>query len=136
MYIMRTMHDVRQTAIRCNNKFFNRESMRFFNTRLCESLTRVSPKDLSVWFVTSERPDDSVYGGRRYTVRRAQVTYHAVPWEARHDLNSWSWDNEYGDKAPDGMVWAMRFSIETVGEFMEHGTRQDAYKALVRGMLA
>lgn len=133
---MRNLADVRQVARDCGHKWFTAESMRFFGTRLCESLTRVSPKDGSVWFVSSERPDDSVYGGRRYTVRRAWVEYHLAPWENRFDLMRWAWVNGDNEQAPDGMVWAMRFGINTVGEFMEHATRQDAYKALVREMLA
>ena len=140
---MRNLADVRETAKRCGNHFFDRESMRTFNSRLCESLTRLSPKDGSVWFVTSERSDDSVYGGRRYTVRRASLEYLRLPWARRYEAPSWSWYNEYGETAnpanlrlTQGYVWGMYFDIQTIGEFMEHASRIEAYKALVKAMLA
>lgn len=146
---MRNLYDVRATAERCNNKFFSRDAMRFFNARTCDSLTRVSPVDGSVWFVSSERPDDDLYGGRRYTVRRAAVRYVPVRWEDKNQFQSWAHHDDYGmgverwqaltDSIVDlgaNPVWGVTFTIDTVGEFMEYPTRKAAYAGLVHAMMA
>ena len=142
---MRNLTDVRETAKRCGNVWFSAESMRYHNSRISESLTRVG-RDGSVWFISSER-DTSPYQApqpRLYTVRKASVSYTPCRWDARELFRSWSHFGEYGERvsrsenpelADDpSPVWGISFTIDTVGEFQGHATSKEAYRAMVRAM--
>lgn len=102
---LRNLRDVIQLANASGNHWFEPSTMHWFRSRLCESLTRVG-RDGAVYFVTSERQTNpyETDGPRLYTVRRAAVV-----------------------KASDG---SDRLDISTVGDFQQHATRNDAYKAL------
>lgn len=78
--------------------FFERSSMRFFNSRVSD---RVYPTygHTGTYFVTSERNDDY---GRYYTIRRAY----------------WTLDENGRDKC----------ELTTVGEFQQYGTARTAHK--------
>lgn len=67
--------DVRKVARQTGNHFFDRETMRHWNSRICDSLTRTL-YDGRVWFITSEKMPDDGEGNtfpRLYKVRRAMM---------------------------------------------------------------
>lgn len=105
MFELRNLSDVRRACREVGHRFFDADSMRFFQTRLNPSLTRIG-HDGRVWFVTSERFIMEYPSRRLYTVRVAK----------------------WGKKA-NGDPW---IDIDTVGEFQGFETRKEAYKFLCK----
>lgn len=130
---MKTLQDVIDTAERCGSHWFDSDTMRFFNSRLCYS-TATRTSDGSVWFVSSERDGNDP---RFYTIRRATLKYTPCTWADRHNFQSWCHQSPTplpGCCDEDGMppVLGMTFGIGTAPdcEFQEFASRNAAFRAL------
>lgn len=104
-YELNNLNDVRRVARRTGNHFFDRDTMQWWQGRICESLTRTA-HDGKVWFIASDKmryhPEfDEVPPQREYRVRVAQMI---------------------GD----------RLNIDTIGE--PYVSSKDAYRGMVRAM--
>ena len=127
---MKTLQDVIDTAERCGSHWFDSDTMRFFNSRLCYS-TAIPTSDGSVWFVSSERDGNDP---RFYTIRRATLKYTPCTWANRHNYRSWVPSRVPTDEP---IVLGMTFDIGTAPccEFQEFASRNAAFRALKERIL-
>ena len=105
---IRTVSDLKITAHALGSHFFDADTMRFFNSRILDTLYPLTTESETAFgfFVTSERYDENT--PRKYTVRCYQVT--TAPRES------------------DGRI-VSRINIDTVGAFREYETARQAHSA-------
>ena len=69
MKVYNTPTNINQIRINCNhsnNNFFDKDTMKFFNSRITNSIKRTDTKD--IYFITSEKFDCN--SQREYTIRK------------------------------------------------------------------
>jgi len=105
---IRTVSDLKTTAHALGSHFFDADTMRFFNSRILDTLYPLTTESATAFgfFVTSERYDETT--PRKYTARCYQIT--TEPRES------------------DGRM-VSRIYISTAGAFCEHETARQAHKA-------